>query len=250
MRFKKNRVTRDLENFKKIVAESVSIREVRKKLNYRESGGIYVYLKHIFEYFKIDISHFTGQQWSKGKTKETDERLARAAEYQRLPWEKVFTYNSGVENGTLLKRLIEANKKEYKCEICELSSWKNKPIRLQIDHINGDRLDNREENLRIICPNCHSQTDTFARGLKSKQLNRLEPWWYSVSCPGYVSEYCNPRKSNEWRKKPRLKQRKVNRPTKKELTILISDLPWVAIGRKYGVSDNAVRKWARSYGIL
>jgi len=49
----------------------------------------------------------------------------------------------------------------YKCEICAIDSWQNKPIVLECDHIDGSHLNNKPENLRLVCPNCHSQTDTY-----------------------------------------------------------------------------------------
>lgn len=62
----------------------------------------------------------------------------------------------------LKKRLLEAGLLENRCGICRLSEWQGKPLSIQIDHINGIRNDNRLENLRMLCPNCHSQTETFA----------------------------------------------------------------------------------------
>jgi Zn finger protein HypA/HybF involved in hydrogenase expression len=58
-------------------------------------------------------------------------------------------------------RLIREGFKKKECEICGISQWNNKPISLELDHISGDKLDNSLENLRILCPNCHSQTATF-----------------------------------------------------------------------------------------
>ncbi len=74
-----------------------------------------------------------------------------------------FVKNSRVTNTKLLKiYLLKHNILENKCSICNLSPmWNNKPITLQLDHINSDHYDNRLENLRLICPNCHSQTDTY-----------------------------------------------------------------------------------------
>jgi hypothetical protein len=75
--------------------------------------------------------------------------------------QKIFkegTHPSGKYLAKLLK--LVANR-EYKCEICNISEWQNKPLGLQVDHINGVHHDNRLENLRFICPNCHSQTETF-----------------------------------------------------------------------------------------
>lgn len=61
----------------------------------------------------------------------------------------------------LRKKLIAAGLKQNKCEICEIDSWCDKPLTCQLDHINGRNSDHRLENLRMLCPNCHSQTPTF-----------------------------------------------------------------------------------------
>ena len=58
--------------------------------------------------------------------------------------------------------LYKSGWKEYKCEICGISEWQGKELSLQLDHINGINNDNRIENLRLLCPNCHSQTETFS----------------------------------------------------------------------------------------
>jgi hypothetical protein len=64
-------------------------------------------------------------------------------------------------------RLISEGLKEKKCELCGITEWNNKPISFELDHINGIRNDHKLENLRIICPNCHSQTTTYrAKNIK------------------------------------------------------------------------------------
>lgn len=64
---------------------------------------------------------------------------------------------------SLKKRVLKSNLIEYKCAICGISEWMNKELILQLDHINGDNRDNRISNLRLLCPNCHSQTETYCR---------------------------------------------------------------------------------------
>lgn len=69
----------------------------------------------------------------------------------------------------LKRRLLTEGIKDNRCEICGISEWNNKPINCELDHINGDRTDHRLTNLRILCPNCHSQTDTFrAKNIKRR----------------------------------------------------------------------------------
>ncbi|GAC1540232.1 MAG: hypothetical protein NVS2B17_16310 [Candidatus Velthaea sp.] len=64
--------------------------------------------------------------------------------------------------GIIKRRLLAAGHLRDVCMICGIFDWQGKPLTLQIDHINGKRLDYRLENLRMLCPNCHSQTETFA----------------------------------------------------------------------------------------
>jgi 5-methylcytosine-specific restriction endonuclease McrA len=88
-------------------------------------------------------------------------KIIRLKRYKSL--EDILVEDSTYTNNTSLKkRLLESNLLEYKCSICGINEWQGKPLSLQLDHINGNNKDNRIENLRLLCPNCHSQTDTFS----------------------------------------------------------------------------------------
>lgn len=121
-----------------VVAECKSIAQVLDKLGLKPAGGNYANLKHNLHKYNIDTSHFTGQGWNAGNYKPLGELKSKAS-IRRLVLEEV--------NNT--------------CEHCGITEWQGKPITLELDHINGDNTDNSRENLRILCPNCHSQTSTF-----------------------------------------------------------------------------------------
>lgn len=81
--------------------------------------------------------------------------------------DNVFINNSTADQKTLRRWFLNGNYVEYKCSICNLKQWNEKPISLILDHINGNNKDSRLENLRWVCPNCNSQLDTTgARNIK------------------------------------------------------------------------------------
>jgi len=121
---------------------------------------------------------------------------------------------------------------------------------LILDHINGIPDDNRLENLRIVCPNCAATFDTHC-GRKNKMEERR-----CVRCGGtflarsvkqdFCSRQCGTR-HDRGRRDPHPQTRKVERPSYEQLMADVKSMSFVAIGRKYGVTDNAVRKWIRWY---
>jgi hypothetical protein len=210
------------QQLKEAVEKSKSYRQASLALGLcGRGGGAYGILKRRIKDLCLDVSHFSGQGWLKGITPEWS--VKKIDYYLKLN-------GPMVANQNLKKRLISTGLKKDECEVCGQGPvWNNKPLVLQLDHKNGNYRDNRLENLRIICPHCHTQTPTFAgRRFKKPTLAEIDPKW-------------------RHRSKPNI--RKVVRPSKKDLESMISYMSWVDIGRKYKVSDNAIRKWATTYGI-
>lgn len=82
--------------------------------------------------------------------------------------EEILVKNSTYTNNTHIKKyLYESGLKEQKCEVCGITDWNTKKITLELEHINGDNFDHRIENLLILCPNCHSQTETYCSSSKA-----------------------------------------------------------------------------------
>jgi len=138
------------------VSSSTSIRQVLHKLSLREAGGNYSQIKKYIAEYNIGISHFTGKGWSKDK---------KGIGVNRYSLEEILIENSTYQTYKLKLRLFKEEIKVPKCELC---GWNKEStdgrIPVELDHINGDRYDNRIENLRILCPNCHSLQPTH-RGL-------------------------------------------------------------------------------------
>lgn len=142
------------------VRSSTSKRQVLAKLGLAEAGGNYEQIGKYIEYYKIDCSHFLGKASNRGKS------LNRRVTYQLS---EILVRNSSFQSHKLKNRLFSEKIKMRSCEIC---SWAKVSvdgrIPLELDHINGDRHDNRIENLRILCPNCHSLQSTH-RGKNKKK---------------------------------------------------------------------------------
>lgn len=110
--------------------------------------------------------------WSRGLTKDTDERLRIRSEKSSLPLSNILAGEHPQLSTYKLKlKLFRAGVFKNVCSICGVSEWMGKKLFCELDHINGNKYDHRLENLRILCPNCHSQTDTHAAKNKGKYKN-------------------------------------------------------------------------------
>jgi len=150
------------EDLEKAVGDSRSYAEVLRKLGFNNHEGRRK-VRRLINESNLDISHFKGQSWAKGKKglrRHTKETFV----------EEVLKVNGRGWNTDNMKLcILEFELLENKCAECGSGpEWSGKILVLQIDHINGERQDNRLENLRILCPNCHSQTSTYC-GRKNRK---------------------------------------------------------------------------------
>lgn len=154
------------QEFKALVAESENISELIDKARIRKSGASYEIIKSMIARFNVDISHFrsgvrcSAYKRSMAKRFNLDEALK--------------VHDRPRPSHGLKLRLIKEGLLNEICSQCNLGpDWNGNKLSLQLDHINGNRCDDRIENLRILCPNCHSQTNTFGTKIRAKPYGGL-----------------------------------------------------------------------------
>ena len=259
------------EELQQIVSESYSYAEIAEKVGYATRGGSgQNSVKEMCSFYAFSTEHFS----------------------QKLRADKVNidgVFIKGYKHReTLRKNLIAL--RGNKCECCELEEWRGVPIALQVHHKDGDTLNNTLENLVLLCPNCHAQTENYCGknkerlGLNEEELvealrtsenihqalvkiGKTDGRWYPkvreimkkhniVFCNEKQESKLCPNCGKPISKKAtvclecsHLKQRISKRPSREELKVLVRNNSFASIGRQYGVSDNAVRKWCQSYQL-
>ena len=146
-----------LEQLHEAIKKSTSLRQVLMKLKVSPYGGNYIVLKKAINYYQLDTTHFKGQAWNKGQ------RLPA-----RKPIDSYLCNDFPIQSYKLKNRLLKEGVFKRCCSNCNHTTWLDQPIPLELDHINGDNKDNRLENLRLLCPNCHALTPTY----RSKNRSR------------------------------------------------------------------------------
>jgi hypothetical protein len=140
----------DKQNLEKICKESHSYAQCLKKMNIVPSGGNYKTLKRHIKKYNIDISHFTHQSWNKGKTIGPKRDIADYLSNEQF-----------ITSWKLKNRLLKEEIFQAKCYDCENITWNGFPIPLELHHIDGNSENNNLDNLLLLCPNCHAQTDNY-----------------------------------------------------------------------------------------
>lgn len=154
-----------VEQLKKAVEDSFSYRKVLTKLNLREAGGNYDQVKKYIKELGFSTAHFTGKAWNKGLT---------GFDKPKIPMDQILVVGSTYQSFKLKARLFKDGLKNPTCEVCKWAQLsEDGRLPLELDHVNGDRHDNRLENLRILCPNCHSLQTTHRGRNRNKQTKKV-----------------------------------------------------------------------------
>lgn len=160
-----NRIYKLTDNeFIDLVKSSLNISEVLFKLGYTTKGNSWgcSQIKQRMTDLNLSGSDFRGKSTS--------------SQNKKINKTKLFCKGSKHSRTVLRKTIIRENLLPYKCAICGISEWNGKTLSLELNHINGENNDNRLENLRFLCPNCHSQTDTY--GARNQKITESK---YEIS---------------------------------------------------------------------
>jgi ribosomal protein S27AE len=218
--------------------------EALRKLGMRPAGGNHATLRRYAEQvWNISTAHFDPHAAQR-------DALRRAN--QPRPIEEFLVEGSLCCRSSLKRRLLREGLKQPICEMCGQGEiWKGRRMSLILDHINGVANDNRIENLRMVCPNCAATLDTHCAKklrLPARECARCgELFQPNQSKRRYCSSSCGSRWDRSHLRGARPDMRKVERPPYEQLLAEVQAMGYSAVGRKYGVSDNAIRKWVRAY---
>jgi hypothetical protein len=223
------------------MAEAVCWADLTRRLGYATRGSNYRTVQRWAAKWGISSAYFDPNA---GRT--------RAARARQKALAEVMVEQSPYSRAQLKQRLLAEGLKQPICELCgQGEKWRGRRMSLVLDHINGVSNDHRLENLRIVCPNCAATLDTHCG--RNLPRERSCATCGEVFAPAHIRHrYCSTACSGLGRGEllrgvARPERRKVERPSYAQLQADRETLSMLTLGRKYGVCDNAVRKWLRAY---
>lgn len=217
---------------------SSSISEVLRKIGLNPSGGNYRIAKNTREKMGLSTDHMLGQASNSGRKFGP-----------KRPIEDYLSNEFPIQSYRLKLRLFREGIFEKVCSSCKNTKWMGKPIPLELDHINGVNDDNRLENLRILCPNCHALTETYRGKNQDRAIENKEN---ETKTKPKKKHYCQCGKEKSKRGKQCWncynEERQSHIPSATVLEKVLEKNNWnfSKVGRIYKVSDNAIRKWCKT----
>src|ERR1700733_11969731 len=196
-----------IQNLEEKIKISKSYSELLNRCGYAINGTNIKRIKELLILKKIDTSHFRPISANRVKSRKIEEYL------------KIWTNESPrVGSHHLKKRLIKEKILQDICNRCGIFEWEGEKLSLHLDHINGIRNDNRLENLRLLCPNCHSLTETYAGKKLKKDFKN-----YCMDCKKDISPYGLRCKSCNAKREVKDKRNKINWPLAEEVVEMLKN---------------------------
>lgn len=203
------------------VRDATSIMGVLRILGRREAGGSHSHFSRRIKSLGLDTSHHTGQAHNRGMP-SINKREANSVLILRDSGRR--------QKPPLLRRALLEIGREHKCEKCgQMPDWLGNPLTLDVDHINEDWLDDRAENLRFLCPNCHSQ---FSRGLLNK---RMTPTGKTLKVPV-------PRVPHKKKESVKVERKRSVTIPDEDLKNLVWSQPLREAAKRFNISDVGLKK--------
>jgi hypothetical protein len=232
-----------LAEFTDAVARSRTMTETLRTLGLRPAGGNFGTFRKYARLWNVSTEHFDPAAVA---------RENRRARGRRVALEDVMIEHSTYSRAHLKTRLLDDGMKQRRCEFCgQDERWRGQRMALILDHVNGVGDDNRLENLRILCPNCAATLDTHCARKNRIVRDPIECARCGLSFVPRFDEqrYCSRSCGSRWLRPPDSHDhlRRVERPPYEQLVAEVRADGFSAVGRRYGVSDNAIRKWIRRY---
>lgn len=214
--------SKDLELLNKLktaVAESTTKAQVLRKLGLRVAGANYKGLEYACQQLSISMAHFVPHK---------PEHTSHLRNFHALPLNQVLVKGRPANSFRLGRRLVKLGLLKDVCAICNNKDWLGKPLSLHLDHIDGDRLNNTIENLRLLCPNCHSQTPTYCGRNIKKAVKAVKP----IKTP-----------------KTRMRPTKIQWPTPEDMQRMLWETSTLKLAIQLGVSDVAIAKFVKKHSL-
>jgi hypothetical protein len=223
-----------------VAPPSLSYADALRKLGRRPAGHNFRTIQKYVRLWNISVEHFDP---------DASRRAASRRAHPPRPLDEVLVARSTYSRHSLKRRLFESGLKRRFCELCGQGEvWRGRRMALILDHINGVAEDNRLANLRIVCPNCAATLDTHC----GRNMRLFRPcaacgreFWAGSHATRHCSQRCAA--TSPQNIQAALRRRRVQRPPYEQLMAEIEATSYLAVGRKYGVSDNAIRKWVGFY---